>query len=262
MEESKEALRKNGLGVCAISYDSPEVLRKIAQEKNLTIPLLSDQGSRIIRAFHTMDTSVAPDNPAYGVPLHGSYVVNADGIVEMKLFEKNAGHSSGIVLTRLFGSPLNTHEKLVKLNYMTLRYYASANAITADDPLHLTIEVSLNDNVHMYAPQGGGEVSSLTWDMDMQEGVSSQPVEYPPPHGTTLPWVQEEIPIYQGTFRITRKVTIPLDIRKFANLLNTDGDLAITGTLRYQACDDQTCYLPQTVPLAWKVKINSLPILQ
>lgn len=226
----------------------------------MTIPLLSDQGSHIIRAFHTLDTSVALDNPAYGVPLHGSYVVNADGIVESKLFENNVGHSSGIVLTRLFGSPLNTHEKLVKLNYLTLQYYASANAVTAGDPLHLTIEVSLNDNVHVYAP-GGGEHLPLTWDMDVQEAVSSHPVEYPPPQMATLPSVPEKLPIYRGTFKVSRKMTIPADIGKLTSMVNTDGDLTIKGNLRYQACDDKTCYLPQTVPLAWKVKINPTSIL-
>jgi hypothetical protein len=261
LEESQEALRKNGLGVCAISYDSPDVLKQAAKEKHITIPLLSDQGSHLIRAFHMLDTSVALDNPAYGVPLHGSYVVNTAGIVESKLFENNVGHSSGIVLTRLFGSPLNTHEKLVKLNYATLRYYASTNAVTAGDPLNLTIEVSLNDNVHVYAP-GAWEHPPLTWDMDVQAAVSSQPVEYSPPLMATLPSVQGKIPIYQGTFRVSRKMTILPDARKVASLVNADGDLTIKGTLRYQACDDKICYLPQAVTLEWKVKINPLSILQ
>jgi hypothetical protein len=30
--------------------------------------------------------------------------------------------------------------------------------------------------------------------------------------------------------------------------------LTIKGTLRYQACDDTTCYLPTTVPAEWTIK--------
>lgn len=152
LEELRETFQRSGLGVCAISYDSPDVLRDFSRNKQITIPLLSDKGSEIIRAFKLLDTSVSPDNPTYGVPFHGAYLVNEMGIVEAKFFEPNVGHTTGIVLTRLFGSPLNTHEKLVKYAHWSLRYYADTDSVAAGDSLNLTVEVSLNDKVHVYAP--------------------------------------------------------------------------------------------------------------
>ncbi len=37
-----------------------------------------------------------------------------------------------------------------------------------------------------------------------------------------------------------------------------NGELKITGKLRYQACDDKICYLPETVPLEWTLKVEPL----
>ena len=165
LEELKEAFQRNGLGFFAISYDSPEVLRNFAKEKKIGFPLLSDPGSIIIRRFSLLDTSVFPDNPAYGVPYHGTYLVNEAGIVVSKFFENNVGHSSGIVLTRLFGSPLNTHEKLVKHDHLSLKYYASSNFASAGEQINLIIEVLLNEKVHVYAP-GGKDYSPIAWDLD------------------------------------------------------------------------------------------------
>lgn len=64
----QEAFQRHGLGVFAISYDRSEILRKFARDKKISFRLLSDPDSRIIRAFNKLDTSVLPDNPAYGVP--------------------------------------------------------------------------------------------------------------------------------------------------------------------------------------------------
>lgn len=100
LEESKEALRRNGLGVGAISYDSREALSKFAKERRISIPLLSDRGSRIIRDFKVLDANVPPDNPANGVPLHGVYLVDENGIVVAKYLEISVGHSAGIVVMR------------------------------------------------------------------------------------------------------------------------------------------------------------------
>jgi hypothetical protein len=41
-------------------------------------------------------------------------------------------------------------------------------------------------------------------------------------------------------------------------ILDGDETVKIHGTLKYQACDDKICYLPQTVPLEWTLKLEAL----
>ena len=33
-------------------------------------------------------------------------------------------------------------------------------------------------------------------------------------------------------------------------------DLALSGALEYQACDDKVCFNPATVPLSWTLKVR------
>ncbi len=253
LEKSKETFHRNGLGICTISYDSPEVLRHFAREKKISISLLSDQGSRIIRNFNMLDTNVPPDNPAYGVPLHGTYVVNEAGTVVSKFFEQNVGHSTGIVLTRLFGSPLNTHETLITHDHLSLKYYASSNSASAGDQVNLTIEVLPNDRVHVYAP-GVKDYLPIIWDLEASLAFSSQAVDYPSPRIVYLSSIGEKFPVYEKTFRISRRITINPDKYEILKMVDSEGNLAIRGAFRFQACHDKTCYIPRKVPLEWKLQ--------
>lgn len=262
MEESKEALLRNGLGLAAISSDSPEALRRFADETRISFTLLADPGSRIIREFNVLDASVLPGSPAYGVAYHGSYIVNEAGVIESKLFdvERSVGHSSGVVVTNLFGSPLNTHEKVVKHDLLRLRYYASSNSASAGDQVNLTIDVLLNDEVHVYPP-GAGNYIPVSWELQSSPMFASQPVDYPLPKMLILPSAQEKVPIYEGTFRISRAITINPNRRENLRAVDSQGNIVIRGTFRFQACDEEMCFLPRSVPLEWKLA-SSIPLAQ
>jgi hypothetical protein len=174
------------------------------------------------------------------------------GIVVSKFFENNVGHSSGIVLTRLFGSPVNTHEKLVKYDHLSLKYYASSNSASAGDQINLTIEVSLNDEVHLYAP-GVKDYSPISWELGSSSAFSSQQVHYPLPKIISLPSMHEHVNVYQGAFQISRKITINPENRELLSMTDTDGNLVVNGTFHFQACDDKICYVPRKIPLEWKL---------
>ena len=48
LEQNLSGIRKQGLGLAAISYDSPEVLKNFAGRMHISFPLLSDPESKII----------------------------------------------------------------------------------------------------------------------------------------------------------------------------------------------------------------------
>ena len=50
-----EGFKKRGLGVAALSYDSPEVLKDFASRRHITYPLLSDPES-----YAAMARAVSP----------------------------------------------------------------------------------------------------------------------------------------------------------------------------------------------------------
>jgi peroxiredoxin len=50
LERNLTSIRKQGLGIAAVSYDSAAVLKNFADRQHITYPLLSDSGSQVIRS--------------------------------------------------------------------------------------------------------------------------------------------------------------------------------------------------------------------
>jgi AhpC/TSA family len=51
-------LRKKGIGLAAVSYDSREILADFSRRHRITYPLLSDVGSATIRRYGILNTVV------------------------------------------------------------------------------------------------------------------------------------------------------------------------------------------------------------
>ena len=64
----------------------------------------------------------------------------------------------------------------------------------------------------------------------------------------SLQAINETVPVYTGQIRVLREVTIG----KSAPV----GDLLIEGAFRYQACDDEKCFIPETVPVKWALRVD------
>ena len=88
LERNLAAIRKQGLGVAAISYDSVAVLKNFADRQHITFPLLSDSGSQTIRAFGILNETVKPDTAFYGIPYPGTFIVNAQGKVTVEVLRR------------------------------------------------------------------------------------------------------------------------------------------------------------------------------
>lgn len=69
--------------------------------------------------------------------------------------------------------------------------------------------------------------------------------------------IGETVPVYLGRVRITREITFGPE-NAVRPLVTPAGELTLKGSLRYQACDDRKCYLPETVPLEWRFHFEGL----
>ena len=119
----------------------------------------------------------------------------------------------------------------------------SAAAVTAGGKTTLFLDVTPKPKMHVYSPGQEGYIAiALTLDTD--PGVVAAKAKYPAGEKYVMPALNETILVYGKPFRITQAVTI----RPSA------GPKTIKGSLRYQACDDQICYLPKTVSVEWTIK--------
>jgi hypothetical protein len=70
----------------------------------------------------------------------------------------------------------------------------------------------------------------------------------------TLEAIRETVPVYERQFRLLETLTFG-NAQQVEPLLDANRDLTINGELRYQACDDRECFLPETVQVKWKVRM-------
>lgn len=253
LEASRAALSRNGLGLVAISFDKPEALKAFADERSLGFPMLSDPGSQIIRSFGLLDPAVATDNPAYGVPVHGSLLVDENGIVRARFFETGQGHAAGVVLTRLFTSAYNTHEKLVQHDHVRLRYSASVLTASIGERFELALEVLPKEAVSLYGEDAGGTRTALSWEMEDSPVFQARAVAYPEAIETQI--AGKTARMYRAPLELVRSVTLTKDAQLLAAALDPAGDLIINGTVRFQACRGDECYSVRSLPLRWKVQV-------
>jgi len=72
--------------VVGISYDAVDVLKEFADKRKVTFPLLSDPGSKTIKAYQLLDA--AAKGKVEGIPYPGTIVVDQAGVIRAKLFHE------------------------------------------------------------------------------------------------------------------------------------------------------------------------------
>lgn len=258
MEQNKKRIEEAGLGVVAISYDSVAVLKAFADRQHITFPLLSDRQSEIIRRYGIFNETVEKSSPSYGIPYPGVYVLDAQGRIVAKYFEDDFKNrdTAALILMRSFGLSAPGPHESVAAKHIQLSTSASDHNVATGQKVLLEVDVDLPANMHVYAPGVTGYIP-IDWKMDSSTGVTIGPAEYPASQSMRLEAIHETVPVFQGQVRLLRTVTVggPGEIKA---ILDAGGALTLSGTFRYQACDETTCYNPEIVPVSWKLRVMPL----
>jgi hypothetical protein len=93
--------------------------------------------------------------------------------------------------------------------------------------------------------------------MEASPQLTLDPAVYPQPQVLYLEAIRDQVPVFEGKFRITQDVTVTTN-RDFVSSLGDGKTLALGGELRYQACDKRICYPPTSVPVNWQ--LNVIPL--
>lgn len=112
----------------------------------------------------------------------------------------------------------------------------------------LALDVTPRTGMHVYAPQQKDYIPiSLT--LRPLPGVRASAPRFPRPESVRIEALDETQQVYSRPFRIVQEITLPSGAR-------AGSEVTITGTLRYQACDNTICYLPVSVPVAWTIALK------
>ena len=272
-----EELRKNGIGVAAITYDSQEIMAGFANRNKITYPLLSDVGSATIRRYGIVNTVVeealgpngkdpavladlskyvTANQPAErhrGIPFPGTFMLDRQGRVTSRFFEDyywERNTVSNIMLRAgAAGTPVQATQ--VSTQHLDVNAYPSDASVAPGVRFSLVLDVTPKPGMHVYAP-GATQYRIIAVNIPPQPYLRTTPMRYPASEIYHFVPLNERVPVYQKPFTLSLEVVrenTP-EARKAMTGMN---ELVVTGTLDYQACDDKICYNPVSLPLSWKV---------
>ena len=100
MNDLAERFTKLGYGLAAISYDHTDILKKFAEQRNISYPLLSDQKVQTMLAYNIVNSEYAIGDEHYGIPYPGVVVIDDNGKVIHKHFFK--GYKKRVKFSELY----------------------------------------------------------------------------------------------------------------------------------------------------------------
>ena len=257
LQSQYEELKRRGLGLAAISYDSPEILRKFSEARGITFPLMADQGSAIIKQYGLLNTTVQPDNRAYGVPYPGTFMLDRKGIVRTRYFEDvyQERNTAASILVREGVTPFGP---MMTVDTRHLKVIAAVSDAEAAPGKRLSIafDIEPHAGMHVYAPGKHG-YQVITVAIDSQPWLRTSPVKYAASEIYHFKPLDERIEVYLKPFRLVQDVTI-LATPEVQKMLANQSSVTISGQVKYQACDDKICYSPQSVPVKWTLPVRQL----
>jgi len=191
-----------------------------------------------------------------GVPYPGTFILDPQGRVVERAFEENYRERSSAtsILVKLGVQVEPLRASTASGRQVTVRVGTTDEQAAPGRRLTLIADVTPQPRMHVYSPEQTGYIPvSLSLDESVDVRPAAPPV-FPPPGTYFFAPLNETVKVYDKAFRITQEVTLALtrELRQRAAARET---LTMTGKLDYQACDDAVCYRPDSIPLAWTVRL-------
>jgi DsbC/DsbD-like thiol-disulfide interchange protein len=250
-------LKREGLGLVAVSYDPVAVLADFSTRRGITFPLLSDAGSAVIKQYGILNTTVAPASTNYGIPFPGTFFLDANGAVTSRHFE-TAYQERDTIMSVLVkrGAKVARLATKIEAAHLTLTTYLTDEVAAPGTHFSAVVEVTPGARIHVYAPGVAG-YKPVAIDIHPQPGLVVRGAQYPAPEDYFFKPLDEHVAVYQRPFRIVQDFEID-PAPQAAEALKDRREMAIAGAFAYQACDDKVCFTPQAAPLTWTIGLRAL----
>jgi hypothetical protein len=183
---------------------------------------------------------------ATGGPGSGWIVLDTKSIIVAKYDPSYT--FAAILVDRFDWTPPDTRE--IEGKQLTAAIGASNAMVAPGQRIALTLDVDLGPNMHVYAPGVEGYIP-IDWKVEDSGAAEVHAPAFPRAEKLYLKAIDETVPAYRNHFRLLRDITIKPAV-------DGSGRFTVDGSLRYQACDDRVCYIPQTLKLQWTFEYQAL----
>ncbi len=125
---------------------------------------------------------------------------------------------------------------------------AERSSAHAGDSVRVALKVSLPEGLHTQSNKPRDPLLIPTeLSIDAPSGVTVAEVVWPPSTDLNQAGQDQPLAVFEREFLVGVQLSL-------ASAVST-GDLAVPGTLRYQACDANLCYPPQSAAFSWPLQI-------
>ncbi len=236
-------------------------MKFFSERRKIEYPLLGDPDSKTIRAYGVLNQEATGMQKGFARP--GYFFIDTTGIIREKFFEAKYRErlTGNSIIAKLFPELGQEVTQTVEAPHLQLALEQSDATGVPGTRVTLVAEVRLPPDVHVYAPGAQG-YKPIRLVMDAMPEMQFPPATYPESKTLFLPVIDERVPVFDGTFRISQDVKVSTSA-EFWGSLGKDGKLfTIAGKLDYQACDKTTCYVPTSIPVKWQLQVFPLDRLR
>jgi len=208
LQNANQRFESQGLKLAAISYDSPAILKDFAERHKIEFPLLADPNSEVIRSFNVLN--IEAKGMTKGMAYPGFFYIDSSGIIRERYFEAKYTNrfTANNVIEKLLPELTEEVSQAVDAPHLRLTLSQSDRTVVAGSRVMLTAEIELPPDVHVYSPGVRG-YKPIQLVLHPSAGIELAPANsYPSPKTLYLEAIKEQVPVFEGKFRITQDVTV------------------------------------------------------
>jgi len=228
--------------VFAVSPEPVDRIARFTDEHGITFPVLADADSAVIREFGILNTLIDPDERLYGLPFPGSYLTDKEGRVTAKFFNRRYQEREApeIVLHDGLSLPVDTSDHPDATDGSVVSAVLATPTLTFQQHTTLLVRLNLDAGLHAYGQPIPEGYIPTTIAVKAPESVVVGDVVYPATKPFQVEGLNERFQVFEG------------DIEIEVPLLSSEREaesVSFEIEVRYQICDERTCYAPEPVAL-------------
>ncbi len=204
----------------------------------------------MIRRFGLLNHNMPEGDPLYGVPFPGFYLLDSTGRVQAKSFlvDHTTRPTAAGMLMEQKGAVADNGRIEKETQELRLALQQSSKVARPGQTLLIRAELEVNPGLHIYGPEMPEGYFPTTLSLNDTEVLLQHQFRFPEPQLLRIEAVNETVPMYTG------KIVIAGDL--VLNPFVSPGQYQLQGMLRYQACTDSECYLPEEVTFELPLQVE------
>lgn len=241
LQQHLGALAAAGVHPVVVTPDTPEVIRTFTEQNAVTLPVLTDTDSAVIRTFGILNTLIDPDEQYYGIPFPGIYLTDSEGVVEQRHFNREYRVRESVASLLLdLGRTVDVEGNPAARAEAAVTAALGAAELTPYQRTPLFVRIALDAGQHVYGePVPEGFIATEVR-VSGPEGLRIEAARYPLTHPYQIEGLTETFHVVDGE----AEIVVPL---LWGVPERPEGDVVpIEVEVRYQACTARECFAPVT----------------